>query len=702
MAPEQVRGKPADQRSDMFAFGAILHEMLTGRRAFHGDSAADTMSAILKEDPPELSAINPRVPPGLERIVRHCLEKSPGERFHSAHDLAFQLEAISDQSGSVAGAAAALHPSVSWRSVAVAATLLAAGALVGAALAQRFTRAPLPDAPTLRYLTFSGDDWGPTASPDGRLIAFCSDRDGQQRVWLKDLAGGNEVPLTSGPDVAAAFAPDGSTIYFQRSVGERYDLYRVPVVGGEPRKLLEDVSYADPAPDGRSLAFLRETKDRWQVWITSADGSGERLLTTLPTDRDATELRWSPDGGRLAAVLQDTGASILPGGFTLIDADSGAQRALAPAHPRRLLGRLCWEPSGQALLYTQVEMTSYADVSGTSRLIRQDIDSGEARTLVSFPRTLASSGMALLGPGRLVLDADASRQNLQEEAITPRPASAGRFLTRGSTVDRQPAYSPDGERIVFTGMRGDNYELWEMSRKTGSLRRLTDHPAHDWDPAYTPDGTKLLWSSNRTGNFEIWTAAADGSGPRQLSRDGVDAENPTATPDGSWVVYSSANSAQPGLWKIRSDGSQATRIVEGNAIHPEVSPDGRHVLWFSETPGKGRALHVHGVADGRPAGFEIKGLSDWRGRWLPDGKRIAFVHREGRAVRGLFAQDFSPGRDTRSTRRPLGGFHPGLEAESFGISPDGSRVTVSQIEYGSALLLIDGLAGLPGRRAGPE
>jgi Tol biopolymer transport system component len=359
---------------------------------------------------------------------------------------------------------------------------------------------------------------------------------------------------------------------------------------------------------------------------------------------------------------------------------------------------VAWEPTGEALLYTHVEMTSYADVSGTGRLVRQEIDSGRARSLVSFPRSVGSSGLALLGPGRLVLDADASRQNLREEDLQSR-ASDRRFLTRGSTVDRQPAYSPDAERIVFTGMRGDNYELWEISRKTGSLRRLTDHPAHDWDPAYTPDGTKLIWSSNRSGNFEIWTAAADGSGPRQLSRDGVDAENPTATPDGAWIVYASANPAQPGVWKIRSDGSEATRIVEGFAIHPEVSPDGRYVLWFSETPGEGRTLHVHDVADGRPAGWEIRGLSDWRARWLPDGKRIAFVDGEGVGVRGLFVQDFSPGRDTRSTRRPLVPLDPDLETESFGISPDGSRVTLAQIEYGSALLLIEGLAGLEGSLA---
>src|SRR6185436_16527073 len=132
MSPEQVKGKPADARSDIFAFGAILHEMLSGSRAFHRDTAAETMSAILREDPPDLSTTNKNVQPGLERVVRHCLEKSPEERFHSAHDLAFDLEALSGLSGAAAsasGAAAEARPRPSWRTLvgAVLATALVCG-----------------------------------------------------------------------------------------------------------------------------------------------------------------------------------------------------------------------------------------------------------------------------------------------------------------------------------------------------------------------------------------------------------------------------------------------------------------------------------------------------------------------------------------------------------------------------------------------
>jgi serine/threonine protein kinase len=706
MAPEQVRGKPADQRSDIFSFGAILHEMLSGQRAFRGDSAADTLSAILKEEPPELSALNSRVPPGLERVVRHCLEKSPGERFHSAHDLAFQLEAISDQSGSVPGTAVALRPSVSWKALASAAAGLGLGVLVGVLLARWSSRPPEPgEAPSLRYLTFSGDDWAPTASPDGKLVAFSSDRDGRDRIWLKELRSGSEVPLTSGSDGSAQFSPDGSAVFFMRSTGARNALYRVPVVGGEPRRLLEDLREYHPSPDGRRLAFIRTPhEDRntaGDVWIANADGSDARRVSRLAGGWRLESPRWSPDGSRLAAVVQDPGASVTPPRLVAIDPATGSESPIA-ADIRGLVGRLAWEPSGRALLYTENEIISVADLSGRGRLIRLELASGHGRTLLTFPRPIGFGGLVVLPGGALLLDTDLSRQPLREAELRAGVASGPRFLTHGNAVDRQPVYSPDGERIVFSALRGDDYDLWELTPRTGSLRKLTDDPSHDWDPALTADGSRLVWSSNRSGHFEIWSAAADGSGPRQVSSDGVDAQNPTATPDGAWIVYASTNPTRAGVWKVRADGSQTTQLVaDVSAIHPEVSPDGRHVLWFSETPGAGRTLHVQRVEDGQAVDFRIEGLSAWRARWLKGGKQIAFLHREGRNPLGIYVQDFVPGRDTTASRRRLAGFDSDRETESFGFSRDESRVALSQTEYGAALLLVEGVDGIGGPGGAP-
>src|SRR5262245_32657018 len=195
MSPEQVRGKPADARSDIFSFGAILYEMLAGRRAFQGDSAADTMSAILKEDPPDLSVTNQSVSPGLERIVRHCLEKSPEQRFHSAHDLAFDLEALSTTSGSpsaVGGVKATRRPFVRVPILAAVATLV-----LGALLGHFLWRTPKPSEPSYRRLTFRRGNIGTARfGPDGRSVVYSASWEAQPiEIYTTRVEGPESTPL---------------------------------------------------------------------------------------------------------------------------------------------------------------------------------------------------------------------------------------------------------------------------------------------------------------------------------------------------------------------------------------------------------------------------------------------------------------------------------------------------------------------------
>lgn len=153
-------------------------------------------------------------------------------------------------------------------------------------------------------------------------------------------------------------------------------------------------------------------------------------------------------------------------------------------------------------------------ITGTgARVIRQDLESGETQALLWSPNH--SSMLEILAPGRLVFDARSTRENLQELSV---PAGAAHWLTRGNSSDRQPAYSPDGDWVVFSSNGSGNLDLWAVSTRSRGVRRLTDDQAEDWDPAYTPDGQHLLWSSNRSGHFEVWMAAPDGSGRARSRR----------------------------------------------------------------------------------------------------------------------------------------------------------------------------------------
>jgi Tol biopolymer transport system component len=266
--------------------------------------------------------------------------------------------------------------------------------------------------------------------------------------------------------------------------------------------------------------------------------------------------------------------------------------------------------------------------------------------------------------------------------------------------------------VAFSSNRRSNQDIWAVSTKTGAVRRLTEDPADDFDPAFTRDGRHLIFSSNRSGHFEIWMAARDGSGARRVTDDGVDAENASATPDGKWLVYASGSPEKRGIWKIRADGTNATRLVAGPMVLPEISPDGTFVSYVSvsgpagNVGPRGGATSTIGVvrlADGAPAPFEavVSGTITNRGRhrWTPDGRALVFLTGDGKGLFGLVRQEFTPGRDTSATRRVVAGFTPDSVTESLGISPDGTRMTVSELQNSASLLLAEGVDGIVARPA---
>ena len=684
MSPEQARGEPLDERSDVFALGCVLFEMLAGRPAFVRDTAVESLVALLQEDLPPFP---PDAPPELCELIRDCLERNLERRVQKAHDVALFLEAVGS-AGS--GVQAIPHETLDlrrrgevraarwlpWALLAVAGALAASGWLLR-------ERPVAP--PELRYLTFAGNDRSPAGSPDGRLVAFASERGGRQRIWLKQVASGDETPLTDGPDDHPRFSPDGGSLLFARTEGLTSTLMRVAAVGGEPRRLVEDVTDGDFSPDGERIAFVRWRAEGGVMGsllaTVAADGDDERELARFP-GRTVLHPRWSPDGRHVAVVDSEESPRM---GLVVIDVRSGEARELAPAARAGLLSAPVWSGPGELLVAVTGSPTSRHGAS--TRVVRQPLR-GDASTL--FWNAALNGVMDRLGESSLVLEARTPRTELLEVGGNG-GASGASLLTHGASADRQPVYSPDGRRVVFSSNRSGNLDLWALEPATGSLRRLTDHPAEDWDPAFLPDG-RLLWSSNRGGHFEVWVAEPDGTGPRQVTRDGVRAENPTATRDGRWIVYNSRRPDRPGVWRVAPDGTGATLLVPGVTRLPEVSPDGRHVLYLTDIRLDRLSLRAARVADGKVEGFVLSVPAEGgRARWLPDGSGVAFTAPGPHGRLAILTQPFAPDRDTTAERRPLPGLELQRPVDSFGFAPDGSRLCVSVSDQVSHLMLAEGV-----------
>jgi len=708
MSPEQASSKAIDFRSDQFSFGAILYEMIAGKRAFSRNTGVETLAAIINEEPEPLVSLNRETPVALQWIIERCLAKDPEDRYASTRDLARDLQTIRDHLSDILTSsqhAVVVESSNKKRTLSLLLTVLVAG-ILASALGMAFLRGrtSAPEPPVLTYLTYSGHDRSPAASPDGKTIAFASDRDGIQRIWLKQLEGRGEVALTSGPDNYPRFSPDGSSILFIRKDGSLSSLYRISVLGGEPRKLIQDANSADWSPDGAQIVFIRIKIENGKLssamGIANADGTGDHEISDFKK-LQIQHPRWSPDGKWIVARSIPFGQVMTP--VFLVSTDGKTKREITPPVKLGWFSAAAWS-SSRTLIFAQPISIVGARSSTSGRLVEQDIETNEIRTLF-WSLTLGNT-VDVLSPGRLVLDAISSRENLHEVPVSAEGTGhKERWLTRGISSDRQPAYSPDSKWVLFSSNRSGNLDLWASSTETENVRRITDDAAEDWDPAFTPDGKNVLWSSSRGGHFEIWTADTDGSNPRQITNDGKDAENPTATPDGKWIVYASYNSTKLGLWKIRPDGSEATQIIAGDSDLPETSPDGQYVLYRDERADPQAFIRVVRLADNSVLPFEARVRytsrhedlttgSGGRARWMPDGRSIAFLDLNAKGIQGIFVQDFDPAKNTAHTRRPLVGFVTEAPTESFGIAPDGLHITIAGLEAYSSLMVTEGVQGV--------
>ena len=561
MAPEQVRGLPVDHRADVFALGAVLYEMLAGRRAFQRDSAAETMTAILREEPPELA-----VPPGLDRIVRHCLEKEPHQRFQSASDLAFDLESLSAPSGS--GAAPALPRRGLLRAAAVAGLLLAAGSIVGV-LAHRYWGESEP--PRFRRLTFHrGHVFHARFAPDGQTIVYSAAWDGKPYELFTTRTDSPESrPLDLPNATLQTISPrgemlinlvqekDGSPVPVGKTVA------RVSLAGGAPRPILEEhhLRWVDWAPDGRTFALLL------------ADGRGFRIdyprgKVIWRAAEYAWDLKMAPSGDALAFCKLGNNLQtvvILDRAGKVVAQSGGWGRPPVPwfQSPR---GCVAWAPDGKEVWFAGVRQ---GRESGLYALARN----GAVRPLLRVPGALLLLDVAR--DGRALV----AQVNLRMSLLARAP---------GETEERDLSW----------------FELSEL----GDL---------------SADGRWILFTETGEGGGErrsVYLRGTDGSPAVRLG-DGVAL---ALSPDGRWALARSATEAKR-LFLLPT-GAGEPRALPPTPMAVLIAwwlPGGKQILINGPAPGKLLAISVMDVGAKAARPLPLPDGGAWLGPPSPDGSRVA-------------------------------------------------------------------------------
>jgi eukaryotic-like serine/threonine-protein kinase len=573
MSPEQVRGAAVGPRSDIFGFGAVLYEMVSGKRAFHRDTPADTMSAILKEEPPDLSETNRNVSPALERIVHHCLEKNPEQRFHSASDIAFDLEHLSGTSGA--------GTSPSGRMTAISADtpnsklLLAIAAAVSSALAMLVIGWWIgkgggpPAVPEYQQITFrTGSIGNARFTPDGSIVYSAAWDGGEDQLYLArtDDPGSRELGLKNTELLSISKNGELALRLNTRNYGNYAragTLARVSLSGGTPREVLENVQDADWAADGENMAVVRAVPENshWRLEYPV----GKVLVDTIAW---ISHPKISPDGKWVAFADHEIPGGDDQGTVAVISADGKGQEKKLSSGWLSLQG-IVWSPAGNEIWFTSAK--------------NGNAENPHAVTLDGKLRSLANV------PGGVWMQ---DRRNDKVLVVTHR------------------------QRVGIRGIAAGQKEEHELGWFGWSILE-----------GITPDGKKIAFEESGDGggpNYTIFVRDTDGSPPARIGEGSCEG----ISPDAKWVA---TKPARGGPLSIVPTGAGEARQLTHDSIsysHVHWMPDGKHLLTVGIEPEHGPRTYLIDLATGDSKPVTPEGIS---GNLLsPDGKSLAVYGTDGK------------------------------------------------------------------------
>ena len=653
MSPEQALGKTVDYRSDQFSLGAILYEMATGRRAFDRSSAPETLTAIIREEPEQIAALNPKVPAPLGWTIERCLAKEPRNRYTSTQDLARELAIIRDrwsEASAVVPTPETLPARPRTHRWSLLLPIAAAIVVVTAVELWRWRTAdtwknPLAGARFTRVTDWDGPELGASISADGKFVAFLSFREGLYDVWFQQIGSGEFRNVTQGrvPGVgsgrmirATGFSEDGAHVWWPVNPGPNEgEVWRAPSMGGAPRRFLSGGPVdIQSSPDGKQLLFFKNM-DGDPIFVGDPQGgSAEQIFVQQPGWHSHFPI-WSADS---RYVYFAGGASPTQMDVWRIPAGGGEAKRLT--HHNSDVGYLTMLDA-RTLLYTAQRENGLG-----SGLWALDLERGASHSL-SFGIEEYISVAASVDGHRLVATVANSSRNLWLAPITDHvvdESALERFEVR-RVYAGFPRFGPG--YVVYLSSRGGPSGLRKFEHGSDiGLWEGSDGAVVDSAPAVSPDGTRICFAARRGERRELYTMAADGTDARRLAETLDVRGGPSFSADGQWVAIVAAEPGATPLYKVPLDGGAPMRLLDGKegvVAQPVWSPDGRFI--------------VHTVAKASASTY-LRAVT-------PDGQPFPVPEVEilytGGSFRFLPGQ-LRPGRDEGEWAIPGLGAEPGLLA----------------------------------------
>ncbi len=714
MAPEQIEGRETDARSDIFSFGAVFYELLTGSLPFRGEHEAAMMYSIVNEEPEPIEKYRTDISPILVNLIQRALEKNPNDRYQSMHDLLIELRRLQRttskvvrrpsggvrqvsvperattavQEAAVSGPPAGKPRPLFRNKLTVLGIAVLALIMIVAAVIQLIVRkgssgerAFSIQSMEVTRLTSDGKARSAAVSPDGRYVVYSTSEAGKQSLWVRQVATNSTVqiiPFSEASFSGLTFSKDGDYLYFvmKEHVTGRSAAYRIPVLGGTARKILDNVENPIAlSPDNEQFAFVRfyPTTGDFTLMVARTDGSEERKLASHKADLwFYNQPAWSPDGRVIACPLgSDEGGQHYS--VVTVSLDGAVEKHFTQKRWAEV-SQLEWLPGGGSLLVRAHERGSLM-----AQIFQLSYPDGEATRITND--LLDYSSLNLSHDARILCVVQADfRGNIQ--VLPGGSAARARQITSGRDEGLPGlAWAPDG-RVVYVSPASGTYDLWLMDADGKNRRQLTADAAFDYDPVVSPDGKFILFNTDRSGIPNIWRIEIDGSNARQLTSLGEN-YTPSISPDGKWFVFQSWAKGPPVIMRGSTAGGEPVQLSETNGTGPSISPDGTLIayVYLDEQTRSGR-IEIMRAEGGKPIKeFDLPHTAKWELRWSRDGQAVQFIV-NSRGSSNLWSQPLSG-----SPPKQITDFTSDYMNE-FDWSPDGKFLAVARYSVSGDVVLM--------------